>query len=206
MDYSIFLKPTDFACVGMVTASCNLSKICISIEDAILFDVEPLLCMGFLSTLFEKWQDILNIPSGNPIPEELQNWNALIYGSEYSNCNDKLQRHLGIKRMWTYFAYAGYVILNPFDDTPNGLKYKMNEFSTPVPIKDLNGLSTTYKNKGLEAFRNIKDFLCLNKDFFTTFDACDCHLSCGCVGNCSCGSTKRVGTGFRFRTVKKDKW
>ena len=203
MENNIFLRPTDFACVGTVTASCNLSKICIAIDDALLFDIEPLLCTGFMADILSKWQEILNVPTGDPTPEALIKWQELIYGSSYSNCHDKLQRQLGIKRMWTYFAYAGYVILNPFDDTPNGLKYKINEFSTPVPIKDLNGLSTSYKNKGLESFKTIKEFLCLNKDFFTNFDACDCHLSCGCVGTCSCGSTKKVGTGFRFNTVKK---
>lgn len=203
MDNNLFLKPIDFACVGMVTASCNLSKICIAIDDALLFDIEPLLCTSFVIDILSKWQEILNVPTEDPIPEPLKLWYDLIYGSQYNNCHNKLQRHQGIKRMWTYFAYAGYVILNPFDDTPNGLKYKANEWSAPVPIKDLNGLSTTYKNKGLESFKTIKEFLCLNKDFFTNFDACDCHLSCGCVGTCGCGSTKKVGTGFRFKTIKK---
>lgn len=203
MNNDLYIKAADFACVGMVTASCDYKKLCIAINDALLFDVEPLLCTGFVMDILQKWQEINAIPVGSAIPDNLQLWNSLINGSEYNNCHNKLQRQLGIKRLWIYFAYAGYVILNPFDDTPNGLKYKTNEFSMPVPIKDLNGLSISYKNKGLESLKNIKEFLCLNKEFFTTFDACDCHLSCGCVGTCSCGSTKKVGSGFRFRTVKK---
>lgn len=203
MNNNIFLKSVDFACVGMVTASCNQAKICIAIDDALLFDVEPLLCTSFMSDVFAKWQEILSLPVGDPIPDSLKPWQALIFGSEYNNCNGKLQRQLGVKRLWTYFAYAGYIILNPFDDTPNGLKYKTNEFSMPVGIKDLNSLSTSYKNKGLEAYKSIKEYLCINKDFFTTFDACDCHLSCGCIGACSCGSTKKVGAGFRMRNIKK---
>lgn len=202
MDFN-YIKNTDFACVGMVTASCDYKKLCIAIDDALIFDVEPLLCTSFVLDILSKWQEINNLPVGSDIPEPLKLWNSLINGSEYANCNGKLQRQLGLKRLWVYFAYAGYVILNPFDDTPNGLKYKTNEFSMPVPIKDLNGLATSYKNKGIEAFKSIKDFLCLNKEFFTNFDACDCHLNCGCVGSCSCGSTKRVGTGFRMRNIKK---
>lgn len=203
MDNSIYIKPIDFNCVGVVTASCNLNKLCISIDDALTFDLEPLLCTSFLYDILDKWRALIALPVEEPIPDELKLWNSLIFGDTYTNCNGKLQRHLGIKRLWIYYAYANYVILNPFDDTPNGLAYKSNEFSMPVPIKDLNGLSTTYKNKAFEAYKNIKEFLCLHKDNFLTFDACECQLSCGCVGTCSCGSTKRVGTGFKFRTVKK---
>jgi hypothetical protein len=202
MNNFTYIKSVDFECTGMVTASCNLNKLCISIDDAFTFDVEPLLCTGFVTDILAKWDEIINL-DGAEVPENLQKWYSLIFGDHYNNCNGKIQRHLGIKRMWIYYAYANYILLNPFDDTPNGLKYKTNEFSMPVPIKDLNGLSTSFKNKAIEAYKNIKEYLCLNKDYFTTFDACDCHLSCGCVGTCSCGSTKRVGVGFRYRSVKK---
>ena len=203
MNNNIYIKPIDFECTGMVTASCNYSKLCIAIDDAFNFDLEPLLCTGFMLDILQKWQDIINLPVGSEIPENLQKWNELINGSTYNNCNGKLQRHLGIKKLWVYYAYSGYILLNPFDDTSNGLKYKSNEFSMPVPVKDLNGLSTSFRNKAIESYKSIKEYLCLNKDYFTTFDACDCQLSCGCVGTCSCGSTKRVGTGFRFKSVKK---
>jgi hypothetical protein len=199
----IFIKSTDFACTGMVTASCNLNKLCISIEDAYIFDIEPLLCTGFMTDVMAKWTEILNLPTGDPIPESLKKWYDLIFGSTYQNCNDKMNRHLGIKLMWVYYSYSNYIILNPFDDTPNGLKYKTNEWSSPVPIKDLNGLSISYKNKASEAYKSIKEFLCLNKDFFTTFDSCNCHLYCGCIGSCSCGKSKKVNTGFRYKSIKK---
>lgn len=203
MNNDLFIKPIDFTCVGMVTASCNYNKLCISIDDAFTFDVEPLLCTNFMNEILLNWFTILNLPPDLPLPPELQNWYDLIFGSTYIDCNEKLQRQQGVKRLWIYFSYANYIILNPFDDTPNGLKYKTAEFSMPVPIKDLNGLATTYRNKGIECYKNLKEFLCLNKEFFTNFDACDCQLSCGCEGSCSCGKTKKVSTGFRYRSIKK---
>ena len=203
MNNDLYIKPVDFQCVGMVTASCNYNKLCIAIENALTFDVEPLLCTGFMMDIMQKWQDILAIPVGDPVPENLILWNRLIFGDTYTNCNGKLLRHQGIKKLWVYFAYANYITINPFEDTPNGLKYKIAEFSTPVPIKDLNSLSSTYKNQAFETYKNIKEFLCLNKDYFTTFDACGCHLSCGCIGSCSCGKTKRVSSGFRYKSIKK---
>lgn len=202
MNNDLYIKPIDFSCTGMVTASCNYNKLCISIDDAFIFDIEPLLCTGFMTDVLEKWQVIINTPDGLVIPG-MEKWKDLIFGSNYTDCNDKIQRHLGIKKLWIYYAYSGYVLINPFDDTPNGLRYKSNEFSMQVPIKDLNSLSTSYRNKAVETYKNIKEFLCLNKDYFTTFDSCNCRLSCGCMDSCSCGNTKRVSSGFRYKSIKK---
>lgn len=203
MNSNLYIKAADFGCVGDVTVSCNPKKLCISIDDAFIFDVEPLLCTDFMMDVIEKWDEILALPIGTEIPPELVNWNSLIFGGYYPNCKGKQQRHLGIKRLWVYYAYSHYILTNPFDDTPNGLKYKTNEFSVPVPIKDLNSLSTSYRNKALETYKSINEYLCINKDFFNTFDSCDCKLSCGCEGSCGCGNTKKVGAGFRYKSVKK---
>lgn len=200
---SLYIKAADFGCVGDVTVSCNPKKLCIPIDDAFTFDVEPLLCVEFMFDVLQSWKAILDLPVGSEMPEPLKKWNSLIFGDYYPDCNGKYQRHLGIKRLWIYYAYSHYILTNPFDDTPNGLKYKTNEFSVPVPIKDLNSLSTSYRNKAIETYKSIKEYLCLNKDFFTMFDACDCTLSCGCEGSCGCGKTKKVGAGFRYKSVKK---
>lgn len=198
----IFIKPLDFQCVGVVTQSCNYSKLCTSIERALLFDVEPLLCYSFISDILEKWMAILAIPEGDTIPVDLIPYNNLIFGSEYISCKGKKMRHLGIKKLWIYYSYAWYVLINPQDDTPNGLTYKTNEFSTSVPLKDLNVTSNTYRNMALDIFKGIKEFLCLNKDLFINFDSCDCKLDCGCTGSCGCGGTKKI-SGFRYKTIRK---
>lgn len=198
----IYISPSDFSCVGAVTKSCNYDKLCTAIERALLFDVEPLLCYDFMSVILEKWALILAIPSGDPIPPELLSYNSLIFGGEYITCKGKKARHLGVKKLWIYYAYGWYVLINPQDDTPNGLTYKTNEFSTSVPIKDLTVTSNTYRSMAIEIYKNIKEYLCLNKDLFTNFDSCDCHLDCGCTGACGCGGTKKI-TGFRYKTIRK---
>ena len=82
------------------------------------------------------------------------------------------KRHLGIKRVWIYYAYAKYLIINAHSDTPNGLVNKQNEWSMPVPLRELNDLSNKYKNMGRETLQNLREYLCINKEIFPKFDAC----------------------------------
>ena len=194
------LNKSDFSCVGMVTASCDLQKLCIAVEEAKLFDLEPVLCFGFLTDIFAKWEALPTDPSAELTPEQQQTYD-LINGSTYL-VGSQTKRHLGIKRVWIYYAYAKYLIINAHSDTPNGLVNKQNEWSMPVPLRELNDLSNKYKNMGRETLQNLREFLCINKEIFPKFDACGCTLSCGCIGACSCGSPIKL-SGFRYRSVKK---
>ena len=199
--YNDLINQSDFACIGMVTASCNYSKLCIAIDRSFNFELVPLFCFDFMLDVVTKWREIINLPS-EVIPEDLQKWNDLIIGSTFTDCNGKTFRQMGIKSLWVYLAYGNYIRINPLDDTPNGLRYKSNDFSTFLTAKEINYNADTYKNMALEIFKEVKEYLCINKDYFDSFDACNCQLNCGCNGKCSCGKTKRL-SGFKFKTVKK---
>ena len=225
--YSDLINIKDFSCVGVVTSSCNSSKLCIAINDAFAFDLEGLLCYDFMHDIISNWRELNTIRASQAdiaqklrmqeitqeeydevmIPlqdalESLEHYSDIIEGAVYQDCADKSQRHLGIRTLWVYYAYAHYIKINPFDDTPNGLVHKGSEFSLPVPVGELNSFSTSYRNRAKIAFDKIKDYLCLNKDLFAKFDACDCRLSCGCSGSCRCGSTKKI-RGFKYKSVQK---
>ena len=224
--YSDLINNKDFACVGVVTSSCNMSKLCIAINDAMSFDLEGLLCYDFMHDILEQWREINRLNAEQAVLdkklqaeeisqeeydaasavisdslEDLQVYADLINGSVYEVAG-KSQRHQGIKTLWVYYAYANYIKINPFDDTPNGLVHKASEFSLPVPVSELNSFSTSYRNRAKIAFDKIQHYLCINKDFFTKFDACGCSLDCGCSGSCSCGSPKKI-RGFKYKSVKK---
>lgn len=225
--YSDLINIRDFGCVGVVTSSCNTSKLCIAINDAMSFDLEGLLCYDFMHDIISHWREINSLKAEQAdlaiklkkqeisqeeydeaiIPvstklSDLEPYINLIEGSVYQDCSDKHQRHLGIRTLWVYYAYANYIKINPFDDTPNGLVHKASEFSLPVPVNELNSFSTSYRNRAKIAFDKIKEYLCIHKDLFTKFDACDCALSCGCSGACSCGGTKKI-RGFKYKSVRK---
>lgn len=196
-DY-IFLQPSDFGCVGLITKSCDISKLCIAINESKEFDMEPIFCYDFFDEVLTKWE---NLPESD-LSEEEQNYKNLIYGSTYLS-NGKTKKHLGIKKLWTYYAYAKYVVINAHNDSPNGLTTKQNDWSMPVPLKEINSISARYSNMAKETLVNIKEYLCLNKEKFSKFDDCECRLQCGCTGACNCdGKPKRV-SGFKFRSVSR---
>ena len=195
----IYLQPVDFSCVGIVTKSCDNAKLKIAIDESKEFDMEPIFCYDFFDDILKKWSDLPE----NDLTEEQQNYKDLIYGSTYLDANGKTKKHLGIKKLWTYYSYAKYVVINAHNDSPNGLTSKQNDWSMPVPLKEINTISARYSNMAKETLINIKEYLCLNKEKFPKFDDCECSLQCGCIGACNCdGKPKRI-SGFKFRSVSK---
>lgn len=199
---SDLLTISDFRVVGIMTAHCNRDKLNTAINFARTFKMDELLCYGFMADIVEKWGILNALPAGEPIPEELVRYKTLIDGGEFPDCNGKTKYQQGIRSLWVHYAYAEYVKINQLDDTPNGLKFKNNEFSVQPTLGEVNTFSFKYDNMAKAIYQNIKEYLCINKDIFTKFDDCDCDLSCGCSGSCSCGKVKKV-TGFRFKSVKK---
>lgn len=227
MMYNNLIKMSDFACVGIITSSCNNAKLCIAINDAFNFDLESLLCFDFMQEIVTKWGEIdaleaersaldLRLSSSTISQDEydvavavvaaslddLSHFYDLINGSIYTGYAGKSKRHQGIRALWVYYAYAHYIKINPFDDSPNGMTHKTNDFSMPATIPELNTMSTSYRNRAKMTFDKIKEYLCENKLNFTKFDACDCASSCSCSGACTCGHTRKL-TGFKFRSISK---
>lgn len=196
-----YINVSDFECTGMITKSCDLPKLCIAIDEALIFDLEHTLCFDFIHGVLEQWETLPT--DSSELTEDQTLYRDLIEGSTYRDCSGRLKRHLGIKKLWIYYAYAKYLIINAHNDSPNGLVTKQNDWSMPVPLKELNELSAKYRNMAKETLENVREYLCLNKEIFTNFDDCGCQLSCGCEGVCSCaGKPKRI-TGFSFRSVRK---
>lgn len=191
-----YLKVSDFECVGLLAKHCNLSKLCIAAEEAKNFDMIPLFCFDFVKDILDNW----NLENTDP---NFEKYKDLICGKNYSDCNGKLQQNVGFKRIWVYYTYARYILVNGFNDTANGFVQKQNEWSMSTPLKELNDFSNKYRSMGSVYYENMLGYLCQNKELYPAFDNCKCKLSCGCTGKCSCGKTKKL-TGFKFKTVKKN--
>ncbi len=216
MDFGKYILQSDFNCVGLVAKHCDLQKMHIAIEESKTFDIIPLFCFDFFNDVLENWdipaeipnpdfideETTLEIPGTIPNPDYIQQYEDLINGGNYVGCNEKQQRNLGLKRVWVYYAYARYMLINQFNDTANGTVQKQNDFSIPTPLKEVTAFSNKYRAMGKEAYESVLDYLCQNKDLFPKFDDCNCKLKCGCSGKCSCGKTKKL-SGFKFSTVRK---
>ena len=190
-----YLVPADFECVGIVAKHCDLSKLCIATEEAKNFDLINLFCYEFIADILENW----NLEESS---ENYQKYNKAICGGTYTDCNGKLQNNIGLKKLWVYYSYSRYILLNGFNDTPNGMVQKQNEWSMPTPLKELNDFSNKYRSMASSFYENVLGYLCENKSDFPKFNDCKCKLNCACEGKCSCGKAKKL-SGFKFRTVRK---
>lgn len=183
----IQLSRSDFHPFGQVAKHCNLEKLQIAINEAIQFDLKPLLCDLFFD-VDEHWED----SEGE--------WFDLIQPKIFLGCNGKQQSHEGLKTVLTYYAYARYVLINNFDDTPNGGVNKTNEWSIPKPYADLKTVSERYRNMGRDLFQEVEMYICLNRDVYNS-KVFDC-APCGCNGKCNSG-TKNKGFGLRVSNINR---
>lgn len=190
-----YISRSDFDCVGLVATHCDLQKLCIATEESKTFDIIPLFCYDFVQDVLINW----NIPEDNANFEKYQ---KIICGGNYEDSNGRQHFNMGFKKVWIYYAYARYILINQINDTANGTVRKQNDWSVPTPLKEVNDISNKYRNMGKAAFESLQDFLCQNQIDYPKFDGCNCKKQCGCSGACSCGKTKKL-TGFKFSTVKK---
>ena|SRR5690554_3043077 len=188
------LTQSDFVGVGQVAKHCDLEKLNQAILEAEDFDLSNLFC-DFWTDIVQDW--IFTEDSG--IPDE--DWDLLINGGTFEGCNGKEKRMMGVKKVLVYYAYSRYIILNGFNDTPSGMVQKTNEFSMPTPLKELQAYSDKYRNMGLEAYKGVENYLCLNRDIWISFQAENCKR-CGCNGTCGKGTTNK-GFGFKAGNISK---
>lgn len=183
----INITAQDFNCIGNIAKHCDLPKLCIAIDEAKHFDLVPLFCFDFLNSIINSEESTPEITT-------------LINGGEFVNCNGKTEYCHGVKRVWVYFAYARYLLINRLNDTPNGVVGKINEWSVPTPIQEVTDFSNKYRRMGKEAFKSVEKYLCTNKEHFPKFNAKTCK-DCGC-DDCEDGQTKKL-TGVNFTMIKR---
>ena len=204
-----YISQSDFDCVGLVATHCDLKKLCIATEESKVFDIIPLFCFDFVNDVLENWNISPTLPDPteenpeNTIPNpEFEKYQKLICGGNYEDGNGRQHFNMGFKKVWIYYAYARYILINQVNDTANGTVRKQNDWSVPTPLKEVNDISNKYRNMGKAAFESLQEFLCQNQSVYPKFDDCNCRKKCGCSGKCTCVKTKKL-TGFKFSTVKK---
>lgn len=184
----IQLQQSDFECVGKVAKHCNQEKLCIAIQEAIMFDLKPLVCNLF-SDLDANWDNTDEI------------WYSIINGGTYENCAGFTTKFEGFKTMLAYFAYARYVVINNFDDTPNGGVTKTNQWSVPKPLKELRAYSNKYKTMAMQIWEDLEGYMCVNKEQYIGFNPINCK-TCGCNGSCG-ENVNTKGFGMQGENISK---
>ena len=184
----ISLSPNDFECVGQLAKHCDNAKLCVSVDEAANFDMAPLLCDLF-PEVAENWESM----------EEP--WSTLIGGGTFEDCKGKQKTQLGLKRVFIYYAYARYLVLNSYNDTPNGSVTKTNDFSIPKPLKEVEQFADKYRTMGYRTWKAVERYMCLNRDLFDGMDAIECR-GCGCNDTCN-GGTQAKGYGIKGSNISR---
>lgn len=187
---SKYINQLSFKGIANVAVHCDLNKLDIAINEAEIFDLQNYFC--------DSWAEIITVWDEVKDDSEDALKINLIKGGSYLNCSDKTMHHVGIEKVWCYFAYSRYLMLNHYNDTPSGSVEKKNDFSIPISIKEVQPFSNKYRDMGLASMERVKDFICRNNDTFN-FD-----LECG---DCKCvkctGEAQALGWGFKSKTIKK---
>jgi len=185
---AIELTQADFTKIGDVAKHCNTSKLDIAINEAIEFDLEPVVCNLF-GDLDENWT------------EADGKWADIIKPKTYENCAGYNTKHAGLKNVLVYYAYARYVMLNGYDDTPNGHVTKTDNFSIPKPFAEVKQFSSKYRDMAREAYKKVEAFIMQNREEYPGYDFRELQ-SCGCNGSCG-STTKAKGYGVKSKTIAK---
>jgi hypothetical protein len=196
-----YIELADFDCIGDVAVHCDLRKLCIAITEAQNFDLYKLFCGKWseIEDIIKEVDDYQKCTENCVEPENYDKKKALICGGDYE-CGNGTMYHLGIKKILVYYAYSRYLLINGFNDTPNGAVSKSNSFSIPKPLGEIKMFSQNYRDMGFEAFKRTAGFLCVNSDIFTFVSGCSEVCRCGA----ECNGVKTVVGKIRFKTLRKD--
>lgn len=185
---AISLTPADFKGVGQVATHCDLPKLNIAIEQAIEFDLGPILCNLF-GLVDAEWRQ-----NEGPIKD-------LVCGSTYKNCGGYDTKHAGLRKVLVYFAYARYRVINAENDTPNGAVTKQNDWSIPKPLAEIKAMSSMYKNMGAVTMEKVEAFIYKNIENYPGYNLNN-KKGCGCNGSCGTKTNTR-SFGFSSKTIRK---
>jgi hypothetical protein len=187
----ITLTKADFRDLGQVAQHCDQEKLEIAVQEAVMYDIKPLLCDLFWD-VNDNWTDTSGV------------YFDLITETQYENCRGNDVKHPGVSKVLKYFAYARYILVNGFEDTPMGQVQKNQQFSIPKSYGDLKAYSNKYRAMAKESWREVEAFLCKNKDVteYEKFGFKNCSASCDCNGDCGT-KTKAKGFGVRSRNIRK---
>tara|TARA_R110000796_G_scaffold120506_1_gene234644 strand:+ start:18368 stop:18925 length:558 start_codon:yes stop_codon:yes gene_type:complete len=183
------ITSADLIGLGIISNHCDTKKLQIAVNEAVQFDLRNLL--------------------GNLFFLVNENWDQtspgiyfdIVEPKNYTNCSGYETTHVGLKKVLAYYSYSRYILINSFNDTPNGLVEKSNNFSIPKSLDELQSFSSKYRNMGLEDYRLVEAYILLNSATYPSYNT-TCAKPCGCNGTCGKKTTNK-GFGIRSKTIVK---
>ena len=196
------ITQADFKGLGQVATHCDLEKLEIALNEAYNFDLCEVFGNFSASVGLVVDEVLSHGGAGHDHHDEANpDWDLAVLGTAFE-VNGVTINTLGLKTAIVYYAYARYLVLNGYNDTPNGQVSKENPFSIPKPFKEVQQFADKYRNMAKSVAETAKLFICENKDSFPSLAKMPCPTSlCGDIdGLCNSNTT---GYGIRGKNVSK---
>ncbi len=182
----ITLSRQDISDIAQMAEHYDKVKFDIATNEALKFDLEVIFGT-FIDEIETNWNSVD------------AKWTNLIGGSTFTK-GGKTIKHYGLKDVLKYYAYSRYLLINGFNDTPNGSVSKSNPFSVPKPLKEVESYSLKYRAMGRQLLSNTLEFICENRADYPVFQTDACK-SCAEVSDRV--NTTTTGAGFNSKTISK---
>lgn len=176
----LLITKADFESIRQIATHCSYDVLTPFIIERQNLDLTDKLCAPF-------YFDILKNTS---------NYNDLLNGCGYTDCNGNNVYHFGLKRALIHFAYASLVMDGNFKHTPFGMVQKMHEDSMPVESVDLKKIHDRNRRIGNSYLDMTIDYICKNKEEYPLYTK---KCSCNCA---SCSKIIKTRS-HSFKVIKK---
>lgn len=130
--------------------------------EQIIKEVEGLEIDKLLGSVF--YQDIAN---------NKNNYNDLLNGCSFTNCNGYIVSHNGLYFVIAYLSYANYIRESFVNDTFTGFVKKQRPDSEMISQGDLKNLEEKNKQIAYNSFELIKDYLNQNTESYPLWNCCN---------------------------------
>lgn len=152
-----YLTIEDLKEIGQISRNCDIEKLNIAEMEAFNFDLTPLI-------------DCYSIEISNNWQEKEGVWFNVINPNTFDNKDCKnCGYHKGLKSVLAYFTFARYMILNEFNDTPNGNVSKSNDFSFPTNYKALKDRADMYREMAKYTMEGVVNYMRVNRNDYPLF-------------------------------------
>lgn len=182
----------DLRKVGDVAQDCDLRKVNEAISTAIEYDLSELLCGLFFDV--ERY-----LRGDEVIPERIE---KLLNKTYFDDCNGE-KYHLGLIHITSLLAYARYVQINAYHDSHSGITQKRSDWANFTSNNELKNYSHPYFNQAKQAFKEVQNYICKNRDLYKRYDFSKCASKCGCSSNCNNNQSTR--NGFEATLIKVER-
>ncbi|TWP27086.1 hypothetical protein ETU09_08170 [Apibacter muscae] len=171
--------------IGQLSIHCDKSKIILGITQAQNHDMKKLLQDFWYIVLENKDNEIFH---------------TLLFGGKYEVQSGGYKYHEGLKNVLAHYAYARYIMLNEYNDTPVGNMDFQSSFYSSKSSSSIKMQYDYYRNLAHALFKDVDTYLCFSKSIFPEYNSSECGP---CLNNTEKNSSSVTPYGIKSSVITK---